>query len=311
MSDFDITTLRTSKQVVPTAKLLNLAEKYGFEIKSSGHGTSHVRCTHTKYPDIVVGLVHNTKKLSSQRDLLEAFQEIAARDEASLAKEFESVAFNVAEALDQKIPADLEYRLTDSGNIVLTDRAYPQIGMTFPQKDAHLAENKVRELTAIKRDYAILLSRMVNEYDMAPPVMKDGVFDGHLTHNVYGHMPEETLPSYQENDIGYDAIKHLWAYQEKISDIDLEHACRKEEALKHPIIQQTLVTSASRRGERHNHVYYNDTHGKTLKFSFNTFSNQRATYHGTTARISLPELEKLEKIVSGISASAERHLKAA
>lgn len=311
MSEFDITTLKTSKQVVPTAKLLNLAEKYGFEIKSSGHGTSHIRCTHTKYPDIVVGLVHNTKKLSSQRDLLEAFQEIAARDEASLVKEFESAALNIVEALDQKIPADLEYRLTDSGNIVLTDRAYPQIGLTFAQKDARIAENKVRELTAIKREYAILLSRMVNEYDMTPPTMEDGVFDGNLTHSVYDHMAALHLPAYQENDIAYDAMKHLWAYQESISDIDLEHACRKEDALKHPLIQHMLVTSASRRGERHNHVYYNDPQGKTLKFSFNTFSNQRVTYHGTTARISLSELEKLERIVDGITASAQRRLKVA
>lgn len=311
MSEFDVTTLRTSKQVVPTAKLINLAEKHDFEIKSSGHGTSHLRCTHKKYPDIVVGLIYNTKKLSSQRDLLEAFQEIAARDEASIFKEFKNAAFNIAEELDQKIPADLEYRLTESGNIVLTDRAYPQIGLTFAQKDARLAGNKVRELTAIKRDYAILLSRMVNEYDMAPPNMQDGVFDGTLTHSVYDHMPEHHLPAYQENDIAYDAMKHLWAYQELVSDIDLEHACRKEDALKNPFIKQMLVTSTGRRGERHNHVYYSDAHGKTLKFSFNSFSNQRVTYHGTTARISLSELEKLERIVDGIAATSERHLRVA
>lgn len=311
MSEFDITTLRTSKQVVPTAKLLNLAEKYGFETKASGHGTSHVRCIHTKYPDIVVGLVYNTKKLSSQRDLLEAFQEIAARDAASIVKEFETAAFNVAETLNQKIPADLQYSLTESGNIVLTDRAYPQVGLTFSQKDVRLAENKVRELTDQKREYAKFLHRMRSEHDVTPAHMNDGVYDGHLSHVVYDHLPEETLPLYQENDDPSDAILRLSAYVEKVMDIDFEHAERKEAALTNPVVRQTLITSLDRRGERHNHVYYTGRNGRTLEFTFNTFSNQRLTLDGKTARISLAELEKLERIVASISASSEQHLKAA
>lgn len=311
MSVPSIKELKAIKQVPHRHLMTKWIRESGFTMRDCRRGSSHIRCTHKESPDIVFDIVRDADTVGSLMRFTAALVEIEKRRQEALKVRFENAALDIKSLLEQKIPADLQYRLTDSGNIVLTDRAYPQVGLTFTQKDARLAENKVRELTAIKREYAVMLYRMTNEHDVAPAHMDNGVYNGHLHHLVYDHMPEETLPLYQEHDEPANALEQLNAYIEKIQDIDLEHVCRKEDALSNPVIRQTLVTCASRRGERHNHIYYDGANGKMLKFTFNSFSNQRTTYNGTTARISLSELEKLERVVSVISASAERHLKAA
>ncbi len=312
VSEFDIKSLRRSKQPLPTDTLLLIAEKCGFEVRY-GNGTSHIRCIHTKYPDIAFNVIRNTKRLSSQRDLSDALLEVDRRDEATLTTAFKSAALNIAAILDQKIPEDLEYRLTESGNIVVTDRTYPQIGITFSQKDVRLAENKVRELTTAKRDYTAALARLVSQYDMTAPTIINGVFDGKLAHAVYDHMATKELPFYQEGSASYMAKASLELYQTEIENIDKDHLARKRGALALIGIERPIITCSSRRGKRHNHVSYTNGNGKNLHFTFNTFSNQRLSplCDGTKARISLSELERLERIAYGIAAREERHLQAA
>jgi len=307
-----ITEIRSTRQLIPTEKLLKWLRNLDFNVRDNTGG-SHVFVSHKTETDIYDTLIINTTKLSTQRGVRVMLQKLEKR-QTELSKEFSKKALSpkyIQETLDQKIPADLAYSLTDSGNIVLTDRAYPQLGLTFAQNDVRLAENQVRELTSMKRDYAVMLCRMTSEYDVSPITMQNGVFNGRLTHQVYDHIPVEDLPTYKENDEPGDALMHLYAYVEKIEDVDLEHACRKEDILAQPHILQTIVTSASRRGERHNHVYYAGRGGEKLSLVFSTFSNLRATYNGKTSRISASELQHVENMLGNKQEAAWQQLKAA
>lgn len=316
MSKYTITEviaeISATGQVIPTEKLLKWLENFDFEMRTKTGG-SHIFTSHKTETDIYDTLIRNTVKLDTQRAVRVMLQELNKR-RIKLSQEFGEASLSpqcIAETLEQKIPADLTYRLTESGNIVLTDRTYPQVGITFAQKDVRLAENKVRQLTTAKRDYGATLGRLVSQYDMNSPAITDGVFDGRLTHHIYSDMPEKQLPLYEEGDDIYLAKAELEVYQNNIENIDRAHLERKSQALERINAPQPLITCAGRRGERHNHVSYTNEGGKTLHFTFNTFSNQRLTFDGKTARISSAELEKLERIVSGISASSERHYQAA
>lgn len=310
-----VTEMRATRQVIPTQKLVKWLENNGFKVRICKDGSSHIFAAHRDFKDISTTFAKNTSKLDAQRMVRITLQKLAERQESLAAKFNESGLTQqfIADTLDQKIPEDLEYRLTESGNIVVTDRTYPQIGITFSQKDVRLAENKVRELTAAKRDYTAALARLVSQYDMTAPTIINGVFNGKLAHAVYDHMATKELPLYQEGSVPYMAKASLELYQTEITNIDKDHLARKRGALALIGIEKPIITCSSRRGERHNHVPYTNGNGKNLHFTFNTFSNQRLSplCDGTKARISLSELEKLECIAYGIAAREERHLKAA
>jgi predicted RNA binding protein YcfA (HicA-like mRNA interferase family) len=290
--------LRVSKQVIPTSTLLKLMDKHGF-VSRNTQG-SHIIAAHSEFPDITMCVIRNTKKISCQRDLIDAVDEIARRKEIALTQEFANAAKKITDILDVKVPNDLTYRLTENGNVVLSDRAFPQIGTTFSQKDVDLTENKVRYITDIKRQYAALLGRLVSDYDVNTPNYVQGVFDGELSHMVYTTMDSAKLEPYQEGDSTDAAFNNLYDYITRIELTDLDHQIRKEEALSKPFINQTLITSMGRRGERHNHVMYEGPGNKPMHFEFNTYSNRRVTYNGLSARISDAELGRLELFVMSV-----------
>lgn len=304
--------LKATRQVPHEHVMINWLKQSGFKMRGCKNG-SHIHCIHNEFPDIAFNIVRATDTIGSLMRFTDALVELEKRREQKLKNQFDLAAQNIRTTLDQKIPEDLEYRLTESGNIVVTDRTYPQIGITFSQKDVRLAENKVRELTAEKRDYTAALARLVSQYDMTAPTIINGVFDGKLAHAVYDHMATKELPLYQEGSASYMAKASLELYQAEIDNIDKDHLARKRGALALIGIERPIITCSSRRGERHNHVSYTNGNGKNLHFTFNTFSNQRLSplCDGTKARISLSELERLERIAYGIAAREERHLQAA
>jgi hypothetical protein len=295
--------LRETKQPLTTEQLLRLAHKWGFETRQSGHGSSHIRCTHKKYPDIGFNIIRTTERLSSQRNLADAMAEIEKRKAAAkqaIRDKFSVAAEDRLNAIREKLPAHITATLTQDGLVVLRDAQIPQIGVTlYSQKEDRLIENKIHnEIEPMKREIYIALSRLHTEYD-AQAQFDDGVFTGCVSHEVYETLPDLVLPPYEAGGSILDIRAAIHAYQDAILSKDIEHMIRKEELLSDSHVGGTMMTFSARRGERNNHVRLNvGAEQGALSFTFKTFSNRRITGDGSAGRIAESELNKMEKEIS-------------
>lgn len=300
--------LRIINQPIPTRILVHLAENNGFVARRSAGGTSHVRLTHTKYPDIVLGFAHGTRKKYDQRDLHKAILEIQERDAAAkqaITDKFQQTADKQAATrlanIQKHLPKHIEAFYGEGEQIIVRDTQSPQIGFTlYSAEEDHLLENKIRhQLELDKRELYILLSRSRMEYDIVAPSDKNSEFLGHLSHNIYD-MDEVTLPPYPEAEVS-ETRAAIERYQGHVKDIDLDHAIRKEELLNKDFIHSDImVTSMARRGERHNYMSITSSADTPLSVTFETYSNQRFKGDGSVARISEPALTKLEGVIAEI-----------
>lgn len=301
--------LYETNQIVPTRQLLQLAEKWGFEHRANG--TSHHRCTHTKYPDVFFSIIAKTDRLSSQRDLADAMEKIAKRDaekQQAIQSSFVAASADRLAALRAKLPPHITVELTKSGNIVLRDVQIPQLGVTlYSAEQDKMLESYLRyQFGDTKNAFYAELNKLRTKHDAQPVFDENGSFTGKIKHLVYGDEFALELPRYEEDILGVNFVARFDLYRNAIEMKDLEQLCRKEEILAKPFLGAVLVSHSEQRGERHNHVRIIDPVAKGLKLTFTTFSNQRVSGDGTRGRITDAELDSLAWKVD----NAERRLNA-
>jgi hypothetical protein len=287
--------LRRTRQIVPYKQLLNLARNWGFTLREDTGG-SHIRCTSQKYPDIVFNCVRKTGTCGSQLRLVEAMEQITARDlqkQQKIQSDFAAVSENRLAVIREKIPAHIIAEISPNGLVLLRDRNIPQIGVTlYSEAEDRLIENKIHnEIESLKREVFIALNRIHMEHD-ALPAFENGVFTGTINHEVYANLPALVIPDYTEDADAADILTSIDNYRKQIEEKDLDHAIVKEELLSRPFIGDIYVAFSSKRGDRSNYVKVSGERS-SLNFSFHTYSNQRATSDDTNARISESDLQAL------------------
>ncbi len=312
MSTLSAKDLRRTKQIIPLAALVNVAENHGFTVRDAKG--SHVRYAHEDYPDITGTLISSTKKIGSQRSLSDAILEVQKRTAEAkqvITDKFTQAADKAAAErlarIQEQLPPYMEAFYGEGDQIILRDKQTPQIGVTLysPEEDSAL-ERHTRHMDDMKRDFCRRLckSRMLFDIDVACD--GKGGFLGRLSHSIYD-MEELILPPYPEAE---DPTAAILEYQAQVEEIDMDHEIKREDILSKDFISRILVTHHTPRGNRTNHVSYKIPGvEKSLRFTFATFSNQRVqatnlnankAKKGHTARISKAELIQLEETVSGI-----------
>lgn len=294
--------IRRTKQVIPAVKIKKWAEEAGFTIRNSGHGSSHYRCAHREYPDIVLTMLLTTSKVSSQRDFADALLEIEKRN---LQKAFSASAENEQKIL-RKIPDHLQGEVDlKTGSLVIRDRQMPQLGMTIAPSDFHLIENKIHNiLEPRKRGLFTLMNQARMLYDIDISIPKRGTFDGILSHDVYGISPI-VIRTYQAGDDTDQCSEMIGSFIKEVIAKDQEHAARMDRILSMPFVQEIEVVSHARRGDRTYVLEYESPKHRKLKIDFHGYSHQRVNPDADEdihhARMTDAELASLEKRVYGIA----------
>lgn len=301
--------LGDSKQAISNEKLVSLARDAGFSMRE---GSKHGRYKHDRYPDIHFGISRGRGKDLSTLLLIDALKQVVRRDEEqalSASKKFAQAAEKESAerliAIQEQLPPYVEAFYGENSEIIIRDKQIPQIGFTLnTAAEDYLLENKLRhELDTVKREFHILLSRSTMQYDMNIEFDENGTFTGTLSHTLYD-IDDVILPPYPQSSDPFTAILD---YQNQVLEIDFDHAARKQSALDKIDVKTVLVLHSARRGDRTNQVAYKPPGVKgTLKFTFDTFSNQRVSGDGQTSRISEDELNKLENIVNAIETKSSK-----
>lgn len=271
--------LRRSRQALPTERLCSIAAAAGFDVRK---GRKHIRCAHSTYPDIHVGIVSGDTTAISKLRLADAMEEIAFRERRKddCAKAFHvSASENRLTAIREKLPPYITAELTPNGNVVLRDRQIPQIGVTLrsPGED-RLIENRIHnEMEPMKRDIYVQLKRLQSEQDAIAHFDDNGTFTGHVSHEIYGDDFDVDFPVYQEGGNIADLYRALNDYKDGITLKDFEQSERKDTLLKRPFLGRVLISHSDQRGERTHHVQAALPGGHKLMLSFNSFSHARVT----------------------------------
>jgi hypothetical protein len=300
--------LKKSRDIIPVDRLLRWAETAGFITRAPRGGSSHIKCTHEKYPDIGFVLAKTTTKLDNKRHLANALIEIRKREEAKNCRSsFEVETQDKVKAISSKLPAYIEAEHDyQTGQTVLRDRQIPQIGVTIKAGEERLLENKIRYIESLKRDAFILLNRALFSYDIDVGLMRHGNFEGKISHAIYD-LPEQTLPPYKAGGDPMALFADLQSYIEQVIEKDLCHVQRLESVLKQPFAGPVFVGFSARRGERTNVVTLEKPNGSDFRLTFETASNRRANpgdVHG--GRITERELERIESVLGGLAAAHAR-----
>ena len=301
--------IRRTKQVIETATLLRWAEDSGFKTRRSKHGTSHIVCQHPDHADLRFIIVADTDKLSSQRDLSDCLKKLRKRENA-LTEKFESNATPTIESQYTALPAYLKATHDYArGHTIVHDRAIPQIGMTIAFADAHMLENKIRNiLEPAKREVCELLNRAHVSYDIDIQNKCGKARDTMaLSHAIY-NMQTCYIQPYKADEDPRAIIRRIYDYIQKVEEKDFDHELRLESALKKDFIDSIDVKFHSRRGERMNIISAHDADGKPVTLVFETASNRRAQPGDVFgARIAEKELWSVERRISVLS-SAHKQL---
>ncbi len=302
--------LYETKQIVPTRQLLQLAEKWGFEHRSSG--TSHHHCHHKIHTDILFNIMGGTKRLSSQRNLADAMVEIERRElekQKEIQNVFSAASENRLDNIRAQLPPHVTAELTQNGNVVLRDVQVPQLGVTlYSDEQDKMLESYLRyEFGHTKNAFYAELNKLRSKHDAEAVFDDKGNFTGKINHIVYGAEYSLEMPVYQEGGNGGAFIHAFEDYRERIELKDMEQAFRKEALLDRPFLGNLLIRHSEQRGERHNHVRITDPRAGDLRLSFTTFSNQRVAGDGSRGRITDDELGvmawKIKNIEKRIAAS--------